>query len=105
MREIGVANQRADADATIGQTFDAIEPGQTRDVDETVRTCDSAFHQVEQVGARREISGTGFGRGRDGVWDGRGPEIVEVFHGERLWSASTRPTMTCASSTAFVIPE
>src|SRR6266436_3370734 len=105
VREIGIANQRADADAAIGQTFDAIEPGQMRDVDEAVRTCDSAFHQVEQVGAGCEICGTWFGRGRDGVRNGGRPEIVEVFHAERLWSASTRSTMTCASSTALVIPE
>src|SRR6266853_6271865 len=105
VREIGIANQRADADAAIGQTFDAIEPGQTRDVDETVRTGDSAFHQVEQVGAGREICGTWFGRGRDGIRDGRGPDAIDVVHAERRGSASTMSTTTCASSTALVIPE
>ena len=39
MREIGVANQRADADAAIGQPLDAVEAGQARDVDQTVRAC------------------------------------------------------------------
>ena len=69
VREIGIANQRADADAAIGQTFDAVEPGQAGDVDETVRTRDPALHQVEQVGAGGEIDGAGFGGGRDGVGD------------------------------------
>ena len=90
VREIGIANQRADADAAIGQTFDAVEPRQARDVDETVRTGDPALHQVEQIGAGREIGGAWFGRGRDGVGDGGGPDIVESLHAERLWSASTR---------------
>ena len=102
VREIGIAHQRADADAAIGQTFDAVEPRQARDVDETARTGDAALHQVEQVGAGREIGGARLGRGRDGVGDGRGPDIIEGLHAERLWSASTR--LFCASSTASVIP-
>ena len=55
MGEIGIADQRADADAAIGQMFDAIEPRQAGDVDETVRTADPALHQVEQIGAGSEI--------------------------------------------------
>ena len=103
MGEIGIANQRADPEAAIGETFDAVEPRQTRDVDQTVRTRDAALHQVEQVGAGREIGGTGFGGGRDGVGNGRGPDIFEVLHAERLWLASSR--LVCTSSTASVIPE
>ena len=37
VREIGIAHQRADADAAIGQPLDAVEPGQARDVDQAVR--------------------------------------------------------------------
>ena len=70
MREIGIAHQRADADAAVGQAFDPVEPGQTGDVDETVWTGDAALHQVEQVGAGGEIDGAGLGCGRDGVGNG-----------------------------------
>ena len=69
MREIGIAHQRADANAAIGQTFDPVEPRQARDVDETVRTADAALHQVEQIGAGGEIGGAGLGGGRDGLGD------------------------------------
>ena len=51
VREVGIADQRADADAAIGQMFDTVEPGQPREVDETVRAGDAALHQVEQIGA------------------------------------------------------
>ncbi len=103
VREIGIAHERADADAAIGQMFDAVEPRQARDIDETARMGDSALHQVEQVRTGREIGGTWFGRGCDGVGDGRGPDIVEGLHAERLRSATTR--LFCTSSTASVIPE
>ncbi len=103
VREIGVANQRADADAAIGQTFDPVEPRQARDVDETVRTRDSTLHQVEQVGATRKIGGARFGGGRDGLGDRCGSDIIEGLHADRLWLASTR--LFCTSSTASVIPE
>src|SRR5260221_201471 len=65
MREIGIANERADADAAIGQNFDAVETWQTSDIDETVRPGDSTLHQVEEIRARREICGTWLGSGRD----------------------------------------
>jgi hypothetical protein len=102
VREIGVANQRADADAAIGQRFDAVEAGQARDVDQTFRTADAALHQVEQVGAGGEIGRIRGGRGGDGVGDGRRPDIFEVVHAERLWLAVAR--VCWASSTASVIP-
>ena len=102
MREIGIANQRADADAAVGQMLDAVEPGQPRDIDQTVRTGDAALHQVEQVGAASEIGGARLGRGGDGLRNGRGPDIIEGFHAERLWLAVAR--LCWASSTASVIP-
>ena len=67
MREIGIANQRTDAEAAVGQAFDAIEPGQARDVDQTARARDAALHQVEQIGAGREIGGARSGGGGDGI--------------------------------------
>ena len=85
------------------QAFDAVEPRQTRDIDETVRTGDSTLHQIEQIRAGREIGGTRFGGGRDSVGDGRGPNIIEGVHAACLRSVSAR--ILCASNTASVIPE
>src|SRR3954468_20128845 len=102
MGEIGVADQRADADAAIGQMFDAIEPRQAGDVDETIRTADAALHQVEQIGAGREIDGPRLSCRSDGVGDRRRSDIIEGFHAERLWSDWA--SLSVASSTASVIP-
>src|SRR5450755_4687490 len=102
MREIGIVNQRTDAQAADGETFDTVEPRQPRDVDETVRTGYPAFHQVEQVGATSKIGGPRFGRGRDGIGNGRWPDIIKSLHAERLRSTSARLRWT--SSTASVIP-
>ena len=85
-----------------GKRLDAVEPGQTRDVDETVRARDAALHQVEQIGAGGEIGGARLGGGRDGLGDRRGPDVIEGLHAERLWLAAAR--LFCASSTASVIP-
>ena len=48
------------------------------------RPADAALHQVEQIGAGGEIGGARLGRGGDRLGDGRGPDIVEVVHAERL---------------------
>jgi hypothetical protein len=69
VREIGVAHQRADPDAAVGEMFDAVEAGQTRDIDQTAGAGDAALHQVEQIGAGREIGRTRLRRGRDGLGD------------------------------------
>ncbi len=103
MREIGIADERADADAAIGQTLDAVEPRQARDIDEPARPGDPALHQIEEIRAGSEIGGTWLRSGRDGVGDGRRPDIVEGVHAARLPLASAR--LFCASSTASVIPE
>src|SRR5437879_1654268 len=102
MGEIGVADQRADADAAIGQMFDAIEPRQARDVDETIRTADPALHQVEQIGAGREIGRSRLGCSGDGVGDRVGSDVIKGLHAERLWSDWAR--MFAASRTASLIP-
>ena len=102
MREIGIANQRADAHSAIRQALNAVEARKMRDVDETVRMGDAALHQVEQIGAGGQIGGTRCGRGRNGLGDGRRPDVVEILHAERLSFAATRSCR--ASSTASVIP-
>jgi len=88
VREIALRTSAPMADAAIGQTFDAIEPGQMRDVDEAVRTCDSAFHHGRAGWCRmRDYADPGFGAAAMGIRDGRGPDVIEVF----MRSASGRP--------------
>ena len=55
-----------------GKAFDAVEPGQRRDVDEAVRAADAALHQVEQIGAGGQIGGARLRRGGDGLGDRAG---------------------------------
>src|ERR1700682_707653 len=102
MREIGIADHGADTDTAIGKGLDAVEPRQSRDVDQTVRTADPALHQVEQIGAGRKVSRARFGCGCDGVGDRRRPDVIKSLHAERLWSDCAR--FFWASSTASVIP-
>src|ERR1700710_1829629 len=100
--EIGVANQRADAEAAIGGSLDAVEPGQMRYVDEASGLRDAALHQVEQIGAGSEIGGARSGAGLHRVGDGVWSDVVEIFHAVRLSSACV--SLSCASSTASVMP-
>ena len=58
MREVGVAHERTDAQQPSERRSIRSRPGKPREVDEAVRPRDSAFHQVEKVGAAREIGGT-----------------------------------------------
>jgi hypothetical protein len=53
--EIGVAYQRADPQGAIGQSLDAVEPGNMADVDDALGARGTDFHQVEQIGARGKI--------------------------------------------------
>lgn len=48
--QIGIAHQRADAQATLGCGFDLIQP-QVVDVNQLQRSFDVEFHQIEQVSA------------------------------------------------------
>ena len=84
MREIGVAHQRTDAQRPVGESLDLIEPVEMRDVDQPVRSADAALHEVEQVGAGREIDGARLRGSSNGLGDRRRPDIVERFHAERL---------------------
>jgi hypothetical protein len=74
-----------------------------RDVDQPIGMDDPAFHQVEKIGAGREIYGTGLACGCDGFTDGCWSNIFELFHAAFLRLASSR--CFCASSTALVIPK
>src|SRR5207245_11783619 len=97
-----IADERTDTEAAVRQAFDAIEPGQARDVDQTAWVRNAALHQVEQIGAGREISSVRSAGGGDGIGNGRGPDIFEIIHAERLGLESAR--LCRASSTASVMP-
>ena len=84
MREIGIAHQRADAQATVGESLDGIEPVEMGDVDEAIRPADIALHQIEQIGAGGEIGSTRLSGRRDGLGHCGRPDIIERFHAERL---------------------
>jgi len=43
VRQIGIADERTDTEAAVSQAFDAIEPGQPRDVDQTAWARNAAF--------------------------------------------------------------
>lgn len=102
MREIGIADQRTDPQRAIGEMLDPIEPVEMRNIDEPIRTADIALHQIEQVGAGGEIGRARLGGGGNGFSDRGGPDIIELFHAERLWLDSSAPA--CASSTASTMP-
>src|ERR1700677_2794552 len=102
MPEIRVAPERSEANAASRERLDPIEPRKTIDVDEAARARDAALHQVEQVGAGGEIGGSGRRGSRDGLRNGRGPEIIEAVHATCLRSSSS--SSLWASSTASVIP-
>ena len=50
---------------------------------------DAALHQVEQVGAGRQIGGARHGGGRDGFADRRRPHIIEGLHATFLRLAAS----------------
>ena len=102
MREIGIAHQRTNAHATIGERLDAIESREPRHIDEKVRAAHAAFHEIQQVGAGGEIDRARLACGRDRVGNVSRPDILEAFHATRLSLASLR--LFCTSITASVIP-
>ena len=102
MREVGVAHERADAHAAVGQPLDAVEARQARDVDETVGPHRAALHQVEQIGAGGEIGRARLRRRGDRFRNRGGSHIVEDLHAAVLRSRSA--SRFCASSTASVMP-
>ena len=90
VREVGVADQRADPHAAVGKVLDAVEAGKVADVDEAARAGDAALHQVEKVGAGGQIGGARFRSGRDGFSDRRRPDIVERLHATFLRLAARK---------------
>ena len=80
VREVGVADQRADPDAAVGKVLDTIEVRKMADVDQPVRAADAALHQVQKVGPSGQIGGARFRRGRNGFLDRCRPHIVKRFH-------------------------
>jgi hypothetical protein len=102
VREFRIANQRADAHGAAGEMLDFVEAGKMGDVDQPIGTTDAALHQIEEIGAAREIDGARLRGGGDSFRDGLRPHIVERLHATslRLCAASVR----CASSTASVMP-
>jgi hypothetical protein len=88
VRQVGVTHARADPHAAIRHVLDRVELRQMIDVDQTARLRNSAFHQVQQIGAPREISCAWLGRGSDGLGDRRGPEIFEGPHAACFRSSS-----------------
>ena len=78
--EIGVAHQRADAQAAVGRRFDLVER-QSVDVDQMRRRFDLELHQIEKIGAAGNEFGAGDARGRGGSLGGRVRALVgEGFH-------------------------
>jgi hypothetical protein len=102
VRQLRIADERADAHGAAGEVLDFVEAGKMGDVDQSIGTADAALHQVEQVSAARQIDGARLSGGRDRLGDRLRPHIRELFHATslRLCAASLR----CASSTASVMP-
>ena len=102
MSQVGIAHQRSDAQAAIGHVLDMPEPRQMRDVDQSIGADNPVFHQVEKIGAGREIDGTWLACSSDSLRDVRGPDIIENLHAAFLRLPSS--TCFCAASTASVTP-
>ena len=58
-------------------------------VDQRIGLLDTALHQVEQVGAAREVLGARRGAGGDGVVDVDGVPELEGFHAVRSWATAS----------------
>ena len=89
--EIGVAHERADAQAAAGRVFDLLKR-QPRDIDQLRRTFDLHLHQVDQIGAagdelRARIAGDLAHR----VGDVGGARILKFDHDRPIacWMAAT----------------
>ena len=67
--EIGVADQRADAGAAVGEKLDGAEAFEAADMDKPRRPGDAGFHQIDEIGAAGEIRGAFDRSRRDGLVD------------------------------------
>ena len=89
--EIGIRHQRADPQTSAGGLLD-LRKRQSRDVDQSGRTFDILFHEVEQVGAACYEFRRGIGRDLPhGIGDIVGPRVLEVDHEAPItcWMAAT----------------
>jgi hypothetical protein len=90
VREVGVAHQRTDAEATAGKRFDLVER-QAVDVDDLLRTLDVQLHEVEKIGSpgdeadgRAELRRRRGETGLDGLRGCRCAAELEWLHGVLL---------------------
>ena len=67
--EVRIADQRADPQGAVGQRLDAVEPGETADMDELGGTADAHFHEIDEIGAAGEKGRARLGAGRDRLRD------------------------------------
>jgi hypothetical protein len=77
---VTVANQRAEAQAPVGQRLDKRQR-QLADVDHTARTLDASLHQVEEIGSSAEIVRPGLRTQLHGVCDIPGFAELKDLHG------------------------
>ena len=78
--KIGVADQRADAQAAVRRRLDPVE-AEVIDVDQMLRRLDLQLHQIEQIGAAGdEFGALGAQRGRGGVRGRARALIAEGSH-------------------------
>jgi hypothetical protein len=81
--EVAVAHQRADLEAAVIRARDPVEALQPVDVDEARRRHRLDLHQVEEVGATGDESGS-VGCRRDRLVDASGAGVVEGPHRRAL---------------------
>jgi hypothetical protein len=68
MGEIGIADERTDANAAVNKPLYAIETGQPRHIDDDVGAAHAALHEIQEVSAGGEVDRARPACGRDGVW-------------------------------------
>ena len=89
--EIGVAHERADAQAAAGRVFNLLQR-QPRDIDQLRRTFDLHLHQIDQIGAAGdELRAWIAGDLAHGVRDIGGARILKLDHDRPIacWMAAT----------------
>ena len=87
--EVSVAHERADPHAAVGKVLDAVEAGKMADVHKPARAGHAALHQVQKVGAGRQIGGARRRSGRNGFTDRCRPHVVEGLHATFLRLAAS----------------
>ena len=92
--EVGVANERPDAQATAQRVFNLLER-QSRDVDDLRRSFDIHFHQIDQIGAARH---------EFRIWIGRDPAYrVHDIIGTRILKVDHDRPITCRIAATILL--